>query len=161
MAVARGVDLKAAVAVAGTWGTLASDPTTDALMPLISSTVKESRELITNEELRDVHMRGASAGGSRMVEGTWTKHLHYQGEEILHAAAFGTYAPTQVGTTPYYTNRATSASSLQGTFLSLFEDRETSTWEIDSAKVNQVTVSGSTGQRIQVAYDLMGRALAT
>jgi len=161
MAVARGVDHRAAIAKGTTWGTLAADPTTDSFRPLKGSTVKKSVELIRSDELNDSAGRGASAAGNSIVEGGWSRHLHYQGDELLQALALGTTAVAQVGVTAYYAHTYTVKSSLQGLFASLFEDRETSTWEVDSAKVNGFTLSGSTGGRVEVDYPMIGADLDT
>lgn len=161
MAVGRGIDYRAALAKGSTWGTLPSDPTTDALRPQVSSTIATSGgQLIQNEELNDSAGRGAAAVGNEDITGTWASNLHYQGQELEHALAFGTAgSPTQVGTTSYYTHRLLIKSSLQGIFGAIFEDREISTYEVDSVKAGALRVSGSIGERVQQEVDWVGNDL--
>lgn len=162
MAVAKGSDLRAAIAKGTTWGTIASDPTSNSLKPLLGTTIKKSVELIQNLELNDSSGRGASDAGNYIVEGAWKRNLHYQGDELLQALLFGTSgSPVQVGSTVYYTHRYTSKSSLQGLFATLFEDRQTSTWEVDSAKVAGMTINGGVGGRVEVEYRFIGADLDT
>ncbi len=160
MAVAKGHDLRCAIAKAATWGTIVADPTTDAMFPLESYSVKKSVDLIANPEKNDTPMRSTAAAGVSRVDGSLGRVLHYQGDEVALALAMGTAgAPVQVGTTAYYTHSLLAKSSLQGLFASLFTDLETNTEEVDSAKFNGWTISGAQADRVKIAYPIMGREM--
>lgn len=157
MAVYTGIKNRFAIQKAVTWGTLL-DASTNDLFPIKSETLQSTTERIANDELNDSAMRSAGDSGRESVGGSFMRDLHYQGDHVPVALAFGTAgAPSQVGTTSYYTHTLVPAGTLEGIFASLFSDRENSTVEVDSAKIESITISGTEGGRLEVSYGVIGR----
>lgn len=163
MAIAKGHDCGLSLAKGATWGTLPSDPTTDGLYPFLALDIQKKVESIPNEAKNDTAMRQQSDAGVTRVDGSFSRYAHYQGSELPLALTLGTAgAPTQVGTTSYYTHRLLVNKSLQGIFGAAFVDLETNIEEFDSLKFNAVTISGDRGSgRVTTSYEVMGRDLDT
>jgi hypothetical protein len=157
MAVYTGIKNKFAIQKAATWGTLV-DAATGDLFPVKSETLTSTTDRIPNDELNDTAMRSTGDAGRETVAGGFVRDLHYQGDHVALAIALGTAgSPSQVGTTSYYTHNLIPKGSLEGIFASLFSDRENSTVEVDSAKIESFTITGAEGGRLEISYEVMGR----
>jgi hypothetical protein len=157
MAVYTGIKNRFAIQKAATWGTLV-DASTNDLFPVKSESLQSQTDRIANDELNDTAMRSSGDAGRETVSGGFVRDLHYQGDHVAVALAMGTAgSPSQVGTTPYYTHTLIPNGTMEGIFASLFSDRENSTVEIDSAKIESVTIRGAEGGRLEISYEIMGR----
>lgn len=158
MAVYTGIKNRFAIQKATTWGTLV-DATTGDLFPVDSESLTSDTERLPNNELNDTVLMSPGASGKETVGGAITRKLHYQGDHVPLAIGLGTAGnPAQVGTTSFYTHTLIPAGTLEGLFLSLFSDRENSTVEIDSAKVDSFTIRGDESSgRVMIVYNMVGR----
>jgi len=153
MTITAGRQLRCGIAKGTTWGTIV-DPT--VLYPLTGETVVASRSRMTNNELG---AQGPQQGepGPESVTGSLTRYLHYQGDLLPLALGMGTAGtPTQVGASGDW-DHTIAIGALDGIFGSLALDKDQSQYEVDSFKVDQITIEGQSDGYMTVSYDIIGR----
>jgi hypothetical protein len=159
MAKGRGFDSVVARKKAATWGTAVSLNEANRKLPALSYTVDDAVNQLDNDELTGKASRLPSDRGAITVTGSAEMHLRYDGLDLDIAMIMGrATTPTKRGATPpSYYNSYSIRDSLEGYFATFAADKQVAVHEVDSAKYNQMTISGDAGDRLMLSFDIIGR----
>lgn len=126
------------------------------LYPIISEDLTLDIEQLANDELGGCVEPGHFDDGTRLVNGSITRYLHYEGDELMLALALG--ATSFAAGSPNVLDILRSPS-LVGQAITLFLDKGVGIWQVSVAKITSVQVESSNANgRAMVTYGIMGKA---
>jgi hypothetical protein len=152
---ATGVEIKAAIKKAATWGTAVACGANDGLLILPPSLKKERPNQV--DDSLGLYYPKESDPGEVKVEGDLPAYLRYDGLDLLFALAMGATggAPTQpdaVNDPNTYQQKFTLAENNDGLFAVLCVNNTINIDEYTSLKVTGFTLKGEVGKPLQVTF---------
>jgi hypothetical protein len=155
MGYATGVELKAAVKKAVTWGTSVVCGADDGVLVLPHSLRKERNENV--DDSLGLYFPNESDSGEIRVQGDIPAYLRYDGLDLLLALAIGSTggAPTQpdaVNDPNTYQQTLALAENTDGIFATLALDNGVNIDEYPGLKMTGFTLKGEVGRPLEVAF---------
>lgn len=151
-----GVELKAAVKRATTWGTAVACGADNGIL-IKPHTMKKTRKEYVDDSLGTYFPQDA-VNAEIDVKGNLPMYLRYDSLDLLIALAMGAVpgAPMQQGATTAYAQSFTLASSLTGLFACLAQNNTVNIDEYTSIKVTGFTIKGDVGKPLEITFEIIG-----
>jgi hypothetical protein len=162
MVISKGVNIKTA-AKWHTKGWEGGDITLGAgdAFKVLSTDIQGTLNLLPNESMSGNRVQPIFTGGAKDASGSIELYAKYDGLDLLVAMAMGECGDPSVhgvGSGPMgYYNWYTMRSALSGLYMTFGIDREVEVQAIDAAKVASMTIRGNAGERVNFAFEIMGR----
>lgn len=156
MSSAVGIEVKAAIRKAVTWGTAAACGAGHGVL-ILPDSIKKSRTNLKDDSLGQYFAVDSDTGEIK-AEGNIQAYLRYDSLDLLIAQVMGA-AGTPTGTGPY-THVYDLADSLDGLFLTYCINNKVNIEEFAGLKLSGFTLTGSVGQPLKItfkgiAYDMV------
>ncbi|MDA8156874.1 MAG: phage tail tube protein [Actinomycetota bacterium] len=150
-----GVELKAAVKRATTWGAAAACGANSGVL-IKPHTIKKKRNTITDDSM-GLYFPQNAVNAEIDVSGALPAYLRYDSLDLLIALAMGSVpgAPVQQGATPAYAQSFIMAASLGGLFATYIQNNTVNIDEYTSIKVSGFTIKGDVGKPVEISFDVM------
>ncbi len=152
MAGVSGIEVKAAVIKAATWGTAVACGANNGIL-ILPPTVKQSREDYVDDSL-GLYFPQDSDPGEVKAEGDLPAYLRYDSLDLLIAIVAGATggAPVQQGATAAYAQNFPLQDSLDGLFATLAFNKKINVEEYPSIKLTGFTIEGEVGQPVKITF---------
>ncbi len=149
---ASGVNVKAAVAAAATWGTAVAVGANNGVL-IKPHTLKKTRQALIDDSL-GLYFPQNSVNAQVKCEGDIPSYLRYDGLDLLIALAMGATAgvPTQQGTTTAYAQTFSLANTLDGLFATFAVDNQINIDEYTSVKITGFQIKGQVGKPLEISF---------
>ena len=149
-----GLEVKAAIKKASTWGTAVACGANDGVL-LKGDSLKKSIEAIVDDSLGQPYAENQDQGAIK-AEGNLSAYLRYDSLDVLLALAMGsTQAPTQQGGSAAYSNTIKLADTLDGLFGTLAVNKVVNIFEYTAAKIAGFTIKGETGKPLEIEFETL------
>lgn len=149
-----GIEVKAAVKKASTWGTAVACGANDGVL-LIGDSLKKTIANVVDDSLGLAFIEQRDLGEIR-VEGNLSAFLRYDSLDVLLALAMGdTQAPTQQGVTTAYANSIKLKDNVDALFASIAINKAVNIFEYPSAKIAGFTIKGEMGKPLEIEFNVM------
>lgn len=153
-----GLEVKAAVKKAATWGTAVACGAGDGVL-LTGDTLKRTIESLADDSL-GLPFGEQRDQGEIKVEGALSAFLRYDGLDLLIALAMGetSGAPTQpdaVGAPNTYQQTFKLADALDGIFGTVAVNKKVNVFEYSTCKIAGFTIRGEMGKPIEIDLDVI------
>jgi hypothetical protein len=147
-----GLEVKAAVKKAATWGTPVACGANDGILILEPSIDKERGDNV--DDSLGLYFPQDSDPGEITVDGDLPMYLRYDSIDLLIAMAMGATggAPVQQGSTTAYKQVISLASALDGLFCTLALNKKINVEELPSIKVMGFTIEGEVGKPLKITF---------
>lgn len=154
MAGLAGVEIKAAVKKASTWGTAVACGANDGIV-ILPTSLKKDTTIDIDDSMGKFFSKDGIAGPIK-VEGDIPAHLRYDSLDVLIALYMGTAgAPAQQGGTAAYAYTYKVTTLLDGLFATFVKNMKNYTEEHTSVKVSGITIKGETGKTLQISFQVI------
>lgn len=149
---ASGVNVKAAVAKAATWGTAVACGADNGIL-INPHTLKRTRQALIDDSL-GLYFPQNAVNAQVKCEGDIPSYLRYDGLDLLIALAMGTTAgaPTQQGATTAYDQTFSLADTLDGLFATFIVNNQVNIDEYTSAKITGFNLKGQVGKPLEIKF---------
>jgi len=150
-----GLEVKAAVKKASTWGTAVVCGANDGILILPPTLSKEREDQI--DDSLGFYFPQDSDPGAVKSEGDLPMYLRYDSIDLLIALAMGATAgaPVQQGTTAAYKQTFSLAESIDGLFATLALWTKINVEEYPTVKVTGLTLEGEVGKALTITFHLI------
>jgi hypothetical protein len=152
MGSATGVEARAAVKKAASWGTAVACGENDGVL-ILPHGLKKDRPNNVDDSL-GLYCPKDSDPGEIKVEGDLPAYLRYDGLDLLIAMAMGATggAPVQQGATSAYAQSFTLADHNDGLFATLAVNNQINVDEYTTVKLTGFTLKGEVGKPLRIAF---------
>jgi hypothetical protein len=150
-----GVEVKAAVKKAATWGTAVACGASDGIL-ILPTTIKKSAPVDVDDSLGTFYSKDGLLGAIK-VEGDLPAYLRYDSLNVLIGMAMGvTGAPAQQGGTTAYAFTYKVDTDIDGHFVTWAQYLKNYIEEIASLKIIGFTIKGEVGKALQIIFHTIG-----
>lgn len=150
MATAKGFAAKAAVGKEASWGTPVN---VSQLIPFTSESLTKEFSRLEDGILGDVGRRLAEISQIG-VNGGIEADLTYTGFDILFEAALGSVSGTGTSTDPYIFDLTEDVNES----ITIAINKQVTVHEYAGCKINNLRIQGSTGDKLTVSIDFLGKS---
>lgn len=150
-----GLEIKAALKRATTWGTAVAVGANDGVL-LKGDSLKKAIESELDNSLGIPYAEQRDLGQIK-AEGGLSAFLRYDSLDVLIALVMGdTQAPTQQGATIAYANTIKLKDSLDALFGTLAINKKVNIFEYSTGKVTGFMLKGEMGKPVEIDFDVIG-----
>ncbi len=149
---ASGVNVKAAVAKAATWGTAVACGADNGIL-IKPHTLKKTREALIDDSL-GLYFPADSVNTQVKAAGDIPSYLRYDGLDLLIALAMGATggAPVQQGATTAYSQKFSLADTLDGLFATFIVNNQINIDEWTTVKITGFQIKGQVGKPLEISF---------
>ncbi|MEW6115668.1 MAG: phage tail tube protein [Nitrospirota bacterium] len=147
-----GIEVKAAIKKAATWGTAVACGANNGIL-ILPDSIRKDRPNNIDDSL-GLYFPQDSDPGEIAVAGDLPAYLRYDGHDLLIALGAGSTggAPVQQGATTAYQQTFPLADNNDGKFATLVLNKKINIEECTSSKIIGFTIKGEVGKPVQIIY---------
>ncbi|MDA8113873.1 MAG: hypothetical protein M0Z43_03975 [Acidithiobacillus sp.] len=147
-----GVNVKAAAALAGAWGTAVACGANSGIL-IKPHTLKKTRQSLIDDSL-GLYFPQNAVNAEIKCEGDIPSYLRYDGLDLLIALAMGATGgnPVQQGSTTAYAQAFPLSNTLDGYFATFIVNNQINIDEYTSVKLNGFKITGQVGKPLEIAF---------
>ncbi len=152
---ASGVNVKAAVIKAATWGTAVACGANNGIL-IKPHTLKKTRQALIDDSL-GLYFPADSVNAQVKCEGDIPAYLRYDGLDLLIALAMGTTggAPVQQGVTTAYAQAFSLANTLDGLIATFIVNNQINIDEYTTVKITGFQIKGQVGKPLEISFHVV------